>query len=142
MKAVVTFVIPIFMFISSFSQQEINSKLYYKFDAEHLNRLQENDPQSIAYLNFSAEYSYKIIETFPSEKINYLPILFKLDKSKKTADSSTNFIVDKNNFNLFEYYFERDQNKRKYFRIGNSDLVLELFSEKETIEAYNQLYNK
>lgn len=133
-------IISIFAFSQNYNNQP-DSRLLSKYSNEYLETLKNNDQQSILYLNYCLDNSYLINDSFDQEKIKHLPVLKKFDKDNKQPSDSEITTDNINNFNLFEFYFERDYYKRKLYRIGTSNKVLELYSEEEVIHNYNKIYH-
>lgn len=133
-------IISIFAFSQNYNNQP-DSRLLSKYSNEYLETLKNNDQQSILYLNYCLDNSYLINDSFDQEKIKHLPVLKKFNKDNKQPYDSEITTDNINNFNLFEFYFERDYYKRKLYRIGTSNKVLELYSEEEVIHNYNKIYH-
>lgn len=120
------FFIPILTFAQNETTPNIDKRLYEVFEVDYLERLQKENPTLIHYYNFFLDHSYNIIELEDGKKKNMKEVV----------------ISDINNFNILailnEQNLTRSQNLRMFYKVKDSDKVLELLSGETFIEKFNQ----
>lgn len=107
--------------------QHVDIRLSSVYSEEYLNDLQVDNPQKIEYLNWLLDNSYTIVE-LGLEKCEQMPYLKHLDPVNKIFGDNVE-TVDPVDINIFMYSFERQYDKKVYYRIGNSGqaIVFESF---------------
>lgn len=120
------------------SSVEPDERLYVAYSESDLIQLKQNSPATIDLLNFKLDNSWFIVEEELMTKVGNSPYLYYLDT--ETGQASTQMVEEINldNLNIAEYYIEADYNRRVFYRIGNSGLVLGIYSSKEFVKLYNQ----
>ena len=116
--------------------QNINTKLYAKYDSSYLKKLQKENPEKLDYLNFYAEHASYITD-LPDKKTPNLIALKKIDRTTgKVIESSITF-NDIENLNFLEYNCKSLPTKSSFYRIGGTDKMLVVKSEKNIRRYYN-----
>jgi len=124
------------------SQQNIyaDSRLSEVYDHDYINDLMHNNPQELEYLNWYLDNSYEIVFA-GLEKCEQMPYLKHMNpENKSTGENVMSF--DEENFNIFLYSFERQYDKKSYYRIGNTGYTLVLESHLKLAENFNKYQNE
>lgn len=108
------------------------------YEESYIATLEEKNPQVLEYLNFSLDNGYFIDESFPPDKYETLPELFVIDPATKKViqESVTGEMI--HGINILACRFERADNARTYYRIGDTGKVIVLYSVKELTAKFNE----
>ena len=108
------------------SLEGIDSRLLDVYSKDYLQQLQTDNPDLLLYLTYFLDNSFYISELPP-----------KKEKFYTTVPG-----VNPNNFNVLNLKLERDQYKRKYYQLGNSDKLLIFYSNQEFAKKFNEWKEK
>jgi hypothetical protein len=142
MKKLILILLSAIASLSLFSQSTAtaDSRLSVLYSAEYLNELSASNPQELQYLNWYLDNSYTIVE-MGTEKCATLPYLKLFDPATKTIGENAENI-DVENFNILLYSFERQYDKKSYYRIGDTGYAIILESYKNLAENFNNHQNE
>lgn len=118
---------------------QIDERLLTAYDSEYLHKLANENPQLLDYYTFKLDHSYYIMDLDVDTDKEY-PLLYKMDYSSKSKESTPVENVDVDTFNILEYATENKPERRTVYRIGDSGLALVIYSEKEIAEEFNKTY--
>jgi len=133
-----------FAFAMSFSlvmiaQQSIepDQRLRTVYSDEMLESMKSTASATIEFLNFSLDHSWFLADESIIEKVSNSPYLYYVDH--ETGLQSDNKVVDADftNFNIFDYYFEREHTRRTFYRIGDTGYIIGFYSGTELVEMFN-----
>lgn len=123
--------------------QEINSKLFAKYDQEFLNELKTQNLKELYKLNYFVEQGCYVIE-MPSKPIE----LIELKKiNPKTGYIIPDYIIteeDLDDFNPLEYNIYRSALKNTYYKAGDTGYIIVVQSDADldnAIENYMRVNN-
>lgn len=123
-------------YLKSQNDVYIDLRLKQAFPEEYLSNLTRDFPLEIQYLNWSLDNSYDIVE-LGIEKCESLPYLKSFNSLTKTIGENIQDI-DVTNFNYFNCYFERQQDRKITYRIGNTGKAIVFYSFSELVENFNK----
>ena len=112
------FVLGAFMSLMSFAQQdEIDPRLYAKYDKEYLEKISVENPKLLEKMNFYLQKSWTITD-MPDKPIHY-------EELRRLSDNSTNITLDEiKNFNPYLYNCKNELYSSTYYKIGNTGKLL------------------
>lgn len=117
-----------------------DQRIFSRYTNEKVQQWQNNEPQKVCYLNYELENGYKIAEVPEGKPINQEPLVRFNYKTKEMGDIVQE--VNLQNFNLYEYYYERDDKKRKFYAIGNTGYILIITPNNQLLRKFNQRHEK
>ena len=128
--------------VSAQEKTEIDSRLENEYQIEYLQNLQENSPSTLRLLNYNLDYSWFIAGEEISSKIPSMEYLYY--KDPLTQEKSENKVesIDINNINIAEYFYERGHDVHKFYKIGNTGIVIGFYSALENAKKYNNHKNQ
>lgn len=118
--------LPFFAASQSETKPEIDERLYAVFEADFLEKMQNEKPYFIKYQNFYLDNSYEIID-FPKGKTSEYPII-EIDDLEKI-----NIIKLQN-----EGLFGTSQDYANFYIIKDSNKILMILSNKDFVKKLNQ----
>ncbi len=120
-----------------FSQSNVtpDSRLSAVYSADYLNNLSVNNQKELQYLNWYLDNSYRIVEA-GADKCSAMPYLEMIDPATKIITGNAES-VDEGNFNILLYSFERQYDKKTYYRIGDTGYAIVFESYKKLAENFN-----
>jgi len=109
--------------ISAYSQSDFDKRLLAKFSDDQIHKLQEVQPNSVAYFEFFLDHGYKLIDAKDGKDFQFEGILK---------------VKDLDNINLFELGLEHPLKEYKFYQLRNSDKILVLVPRKQIIKHFNK----
>lgn len=142
----ITSVICASLIISGFSQESNSTntpdpKLYEVYSSDYIDRLIENQPDLIAFLNFKLSHSYEVVDLTGKIESNNYPLLSNVQiRSKETSLENSNALTDynSNNLNVLKYKFETKKNQSSYYQVDGTDFCLKFYSEQELLDMFKK----
>lgn len=101
---------------------EPDPRLFQVMDREYVLRLQSESPEILTYYNFFLDHSY-YIDPLPAGKEPFWETIPFFDPATD---------------NILSLKLKRDRMHRKYYRIGNSDKLLVMYSDQEFMSRLEQ----
>jgi hypothetical protein len=117
---------------------EPDERLSAAYSEQDLIQMKTHNPETIELLNFKLDNSWFIAGEDIMQKVQDSPYLYYLNL--ETGQASTQMVEEINpeNLNIAEYFIETNYNRRVFYRIGNSGIVIGFYSIKEFVEMYNE----
>jgi hypothetical protein len=115
---------------TAFSQQTIDSRLLAKYDQASLQKMQQDSPDQLDFLNYYVEHAGYLVD-MPQKPIQYTDLVRLSDNSK--AITSAELI----NFNPYLYNCKNLQDKNSYYKVGNTGKLLIMVAMKNLQNQYN-----
>ena len=143
MRNIFTVLIFSVLFINMYAQDvvEPDDRLYARYSNEQIEYLLLNSPQLIEFRNFELDNSWEILEVEKDKSENYPPLQYFNPKTGEKLNEVED-VVD-SDFNLYQYYFQRKHSHRSFYKIGDTNKVLIIYSGKELINLFNKdVYEK
>jgi hypothetical protein len=108
--------------------QKYDSKLYVKYDAKYLSKIESENPVEFEYLKIYVNESCSFTE-MPNKSIDYVD-LQKIDIKTGNIIEGYEFTEkDIQNFNPFEYNIKVSPDKNTYYKAGNTGKLLIVWSD-------------
>lgn len=108
----------------AFSQKNIDNCLYAKYGKEELQKMQQNSPEQLDFLNFYVKHAGYFVD-MPNKPIQYTDLIRLKDNSKNIT---ANELI---NFNPYLYNCKNLQDKNSYYKAGNTGKLLIMISMKD-----------
>ncbi|PLX00408.1 MAG: hypothetical protein C0594_15750 [Marinilabiliales bacterium] len=121
---------------SAIAQVNPDSKLFVKYEPSYFNKYQHKNPEIIEYMNFYVNHSWKIIN-MPDKEVQSEE-LKKVDPKTGSLLDEQIVVSDLDNFNIYLYNCKPDQEKRKYYTIGDTKKMLIIYSHNEITDKFNK----
>lgn len=112
-----------------------DARLDAVYSEEYLQDLSANNPEKLEYMNWYLDNSYSIVDA-GLEKCQQMEYLKHFDPINKIVGDNVEDI-DEVSFNIYKFHFERQYDKKSYYRIGNSGKALVLDSYKSLAKKFN-----
>jgi len=124
------------------AQSNVNadSRLLKKFSQERINHLSNNKPEVLEKEIWMLDNSFDII-VVSNEKAATLNPLNSFSAENKTIGNDVQDI-DLNDFNIYEVYFERYDDKPSKYRIGETGKVISFHSFQKITDEFNKYRNE
>lgn len=116
--------------MTAFSQQTIDSRLLAKYSQTQLQKMQQNNPDQLDFLNYYVKHVASIID-MPDKPIQYTDLVRLSDNSKNIS------LSELTNFNPYLYNCKSLQDKNSYYKIGNTGKLLIMVAMKNLQTQYN-----
>lgn len=121
----------------AFSQAEmLDERLLSRFTESQISHWSETYPQKLQFKIFELDNGFEII-TVDESKLEGIEQLHFYDYLNKEMGMEVQNI-DELNFNLYQYYYERAFTHSNYYRIGDTNNILIIYSEKVLAEKFNK----
>lgn len=115
---------------TAFSQQTIDNRLLAKYDQAGLQKMQQDNPDQLDFLNYYVEHAGYIVD-MPAKPIQYTDLVRLNDNSKAISSNELT------NFNPYLYNCKNLQDKNSYYKIGNTGKLLIMVAMKNLQTQYN-----
>src|SRR6056297_3142794 len=124
-------------FLPAMAQQD--SKLSAAYTEAELSDLSENNPNKLAYLEFKANECYQVQDLSGKKDISDLPNVSTLNDLAKNTNAQMIDVsgFDKNQFNPLLYNIDTKV-QPAYYRIGDSGVLLKIYTEKRCLELFKK----
>lgn len=124
--------VSVFLFVSFFgnAQQTFDSRLLTKYDKSSLDKMQQDNPEQINFLNYYVEHAGYIVD-MPEKPIDYVDLVRLSNNSKAIT------LTELDNFNPYLYNCKNLPDKNSYYRIGNTGKLLIMVAMKNLQTQYN-----
>ena len=131
-----------FITLSAQENIEIDSRLKNGYQIEYLQNLQSNSPSTLLLLTYNLDNSWFIADEKISAKIESMEYLYY--KNPETQEKTENKVqsIDLNNINIATFYYEREHNANKFYKIGNTGVVIGFYSATENANRFNNHKNQ
>jgi hypothetical protein len=125
--------------LSAQQLSSFDSRLLFRYEAEFLENLAQTNPSKLDYLNFYVGNSYSLlhIEEIPAEKLVDFPDILDLVNVPESYDVPSP--INETNFNILIFDVVFFENKRNTYRIGNSNILVNLKSKKQIYTLFNEI---
>ena len=139
MNKIVTFLVVSFVFFAAFNVRAQNQnnaldhRLVEMYGAEAIAKMEAEQPQTLAYMNFYIQFGYKIIADLPQEKVSKFPDISSL-KFKQSLKSVT--IEDLENLNILMLDIVRKGDQFLTYRIGDTGKVIVFIAPNQVMSEY------
>jgi len=130
----------LFTLIAGAQSIHVDSRLDAVYSEDYIDNLVENNPQKVKYLNWCLDNSYTIVYA-GVDKCEQMPYLKHFDPVNKIVGENVENI-DETNFNIFMYQFERQFDKKTYYRIGNTGKAIIFESNSKLTKNFNNYSNE
>ena len=119
------------------NENSIDYRLLVRYSAAEISQLKTQNPQDYNWQLWLLDNSFEFIDVKPAKSQN-LPELKHFDYNTKSIGDNVE-IIDFNNFNIHDYYYERHQDKPSLYKIGNTGKIISFHSYKKLTQEYNKL---
>ncbi len=116
--------------MAAFSQQTIDSRLLAKYDQVNLQKMQQDNPEQLDFLNYYVEHAGYLVD-MPAKPIQYTDLVRLSDNSKAISSGELT------NFNPYLYNCKNLQDKNSYYKVGNTGKLLIMVAMKNLQTQYN-----
>ena len=125
------------VFSTAMAQQD--TKLSAAFTEAELSALSKNDPDKLAYLEFKANECYQVQDLSGKKDISDLPNVSALNELAKSGNAQIVDVsgFDKDQFNPLLYNINTEV-QPAYYRIGDSGVLLKIYTEKRCLELFKK----
>ncbi len=143
-KFIVLLLICQLLVISLFSQEKaiIDNRLERGYQIEYLENLAKKSPSTLRLLTYNLDHSWFIAGDEINSKETSMEYLYYKDPlTQEKTDTKVNNI-DINNLNIAEFYYEREYDTHKFYRIGNTGIIIGFYSALENAKRFNNHKNQ
>ncbi len=141
---IVSFIMLSFITINMLGQNEkvIDNRLKQGYDVSYLESLKTKSPSTLSILTYDLDHSWFIAGEEISSKAPSMEHLYYKDPNtgEKTDVRVEN--IDVNNINIARFYYEREHDSYKFYKIGNSGIIIGFYSAIENAKRYNNYKNQ
>lgn len=116
---------------------EPDPRLFDRYSESYLFSRNEDSPQFVPLKNYEVEFGYELVLLDADKVSAYAPLKFYNYLTSELGEEVSS--VDTENFNLYKYWYERKYSKRSFYRIGDTNWALMIYSGKEFVENFNKL---
>ena len=125
--------------LSAQQASTFDSRLLFRYEAEFLENLAQTNPSKLDYLNFYVGNSYSLfhLEEIPAEKLGDFPDILELINVPESYAIPSQ--INETNFNILIFDVDFFENKGNTYRIGNSNILVNLKSKKQIYTLFNEI---
>ncbi|MDD2635599.1 MAG: hypothetical protein PHW82_08900 [Bacteroidales bacterium] len=124
------------------NEKEIDNRLKEGYELSYLNNLKTNSPSTLSILTYDLDYSWFIAGEEISSKAPNMEYLYYKDPSTGEKTDVRVESVDIENINISSFYYERGHDTYKFYKIGNSGVIIGFYSALENAKRYNNYKNQ
>lgn len=120
-----------------------DSRLLQIYDISYLEKIRNNNPALLMFLNYKLDNSYIIIDIPKEKEFNPNGFLSNVKNKTKHKDLKLDPLRDfeKNKLNIFFYDFEIEKFSRSIFIIDGTQKAMLFYSKDELIKKFKKSFN-
>jgi len=120
----------------------IDNRLKEGYDLNYLENLETNSPSTLRILTYDLDHSWFIAGEEISPKAPSMDYLYYKDLTTGERTDVQVENIDLDNINIALFYYEREHQAHKFYKIGNTGIIIGFYSALENAKRYNNLKNK
>ncbi|MDD4217051.1 MAG: hypothetical protein PHZ24_06930 [Bacteroidales bacterium] len=138
---VILFIMLSFITINLLGQNEkakvIDNRLKQGYDLDYLENLETNSPSTLSILTYDLDHSWFIAGEEIQPKAPSMDYLYY--KNPNTGEKTDVRVesIDVNNINIAKFYYEREHDSYKFYKIGDSGIIIGFYPALENAKRYN-----
>lgn len=123
----------------SFAQKvQIDPRLEKAYSLERLQTMQKETPLNLELLNYELDHSWYIAGEEMQQKIDDIEYLYYRDP--ETGEKAGRVEkIELGNVNIAEFYYHRGYDYRTFYKVGNTNVIIGFYSNKEYSDMYNAM---
>ncbi|HOY40086.1 MAG TPA: hypothetical protein PLK75_12380 [Bacteroidales bacterium] len=124
------------------SSIEPDPRLKAIYSEDNLQQMKINTPVQLDVLNFNLDHSWFIVEDAIFDKVKDSPYLYYVDPETGFQSENKVTSIDFSSVNIALYWVDQQYDRRVFYRVGDTGIVLGFYSSKEMVTMYNQSKNQ
>lgn len=142
MKRAIIVSVFVMLGFAAFSQVtcQPDERLYTRYSEDRIEKMQQNEPRHVCLKNYELDNGYQIT-TADAHKLSAMDKLMHYNYKEKKYEGEV-ADVNPQDFNLYDYMYERSYEATNYYRIGNTNKVLIIYPQKRFTKEFNAYYER
>ncbi len=97
---------------------------------------------SIDYLNFYLDNGWFVVENDVMPKVLHSPYLYYVDEETGMKSDRMVTSIELDNMNIMKFHIETEFDKKTFYRVADTGIILGFHSSKDLANMYNKSKNK